>query len=118
MPALERGYLDRDVVYIVGAEDNDPSHRFLDKSCAAEAQGPERLSRTLGFYAVMQQRDGAAFRHRVWTVAAAAHNAERVLGSPCGRAVLFGNADCAGITRQTGGGEMIIDTHAHTVPAM
>lgn len=97
IPTLERRYLDRPAVYLVGEADKNPSHRFLDKSCAAEAQGPDRLSRTLGFFAIMQQRHGAGFRHRVWTIAGAAHNVERVFGSPCGRAVLFGNADCTGI---------------------
>lgn len=97
---LEQRYLERAVTYLVGAEDNDPNHRLLDKSCAAEAQGPDRLSRTLGFVAVMRQRDGERFRHRAWTIPGAAHNAERVLGSACGRAVLFGDGDCSGMPGQ------------------
>ena len=47
------------------------------------------------FFAVMRQRDGAILRHRMWTIADAAHNSSKVFGSPCGRAVLLGDADCS-----------------------
>ena len=57
VPGLERRYAGRDIVYLVGANDNDPNHRFLDKSCAGEAQGPTRLARTQFFFQEMQQRD-------------------------------------------------------------
>jgi len=94
--ALERRYATRDVVYLVGTDDNDPNHRFLDKSCAAETQGPTRLARTTAFFTILRQRDGDILRHRMWTVAGAAHNSTKVFGSPCGRAVLFGDANCDG----------------------
>jgi pimeloyl-ACP methyl ester carboxylesterase len=96
VPALERRYATRLVVYLVGANDNDPNHRFLDKSCAAETQGPTRLARSTSFLAVLRRRDGDIPKHRMWTVAGAAHNAAKVLGSSCGRIALFGDANCPG----------------------
>ena len=39
--ALYRRYMQRQVTYLVGSEDNDPNHRVLDKACGAEAEGPK-----------------------------------------------------------------------------
>jgi dienelactone hydrolase len=94
--ALERRYATRSIVYLTGANDNDPNHRFLDKSCAAEAQGPTRLSRMAAFFAVMRQRDGVILRQRMRVIAGVAHNAQRIFGSACGRAALFDDAGCTG----------------------
>jgi hypothetical protein len=96
IPGIERRYAERDIVYLVGANDNDPNHRFLDKSCAAEAQGPTRLARTRGFFAELELREGRALIHRMRVIDGAAHNAAKILGSPCGRAALFDDADCQG----------------------
>jgi hypothetical protein len=93
VPAIERHYAARDVTYLVGGDDDNPNHKFLDKSCGAEAQGPTRLARSKNFYAVMRQRDGAALRQTLAIVPGAAHNAVKVLGSPCGRAALFGDKE-------------------------
>ena len=91
---LEWRYAARDIVYLVGSNDTDPNHRFLDKSCAGEAQGPNRLSRMQSFFAALKLREGSALKHRMWVIDGPAHNEARVLGSPCGRAVLFSDADC------------------------
>jgi hypothetical protein len=90
VPAIERRYAARDVAYLVGGADDNPNHRFLDKSCGAEAQGPTRLARSQNFYSIMRQRDGAALHQTLTIVPGAAHNAVKVLGSPCGRGALFG----------------------------
>ena len=95
IPALERRYVERDVVYLVGSNDNDPNHRFLDKSCAGEAQGPDRLARMKFFLADMRARDGAMFRQHAWIIDGSAHNEARVFGSACGRAALFRDAACS-----------------------
>lgn len=42
---LFKRYAARDVTYLVGARDNNPSHRLLDKSCSAELQGTDRVDR-------------------------------------------------------------------------
>ena len=94
--ALERRFAEREVVYLVGGDDNDPNHRVLNKSCAAEAQGPTRLARMQFFVADMKRRNGGLPRQHIWIVDGAAHNEAKVLGSPCGRAALFGDGTCAG----------------------
>jgi pimeloyl-ACP methyl ester carboxylesterase len=91
---LERRYAGRDIVYLGGANDTDPNHRLLDKSCAGEAQGPNRLARLQFFFAKMKQRGGNVFKQRMAVVADAAHNEAKVFGSPCGRAALFDETGC------------------------
>jgi hypothetical protein len=93
--ALERRYVARDLVYLVGGEDSDPNHRVLNKSCAGEAQGPHRLARMRFFFADMRQRDPGV-KHPMWVVDGAAHNEAAVFGSTCGRTALFGEAACSG----------------------
>ncbi|MGH7095636.1 MAG: hypothetical protein ACREFB_19150 [Stellaceae bacterium] len=94
--ALERRYIGRDLVYMVGADDTNPNHRFLDKSCAAEAQGPTRRDRMKYFLAAMQRRAAGAGHQVMRVIGGAAHNAAKVLGSPCGRAALFDESGCPG----------------------
>ena len=94
LPALERRFAGRDVTYLVGANDDNPDHRFLDKSCAGEVQGPTRLARMTGFFDIMRQRDGTVPNQRMRVIDGAAHNAAKVLGSPCGRAALFEETGC------------------------
>jgi pimeloyl-ACP methyl ester carboxylesterase len=96
VPALETRYALRDVVYLVGGADADPNHKYLDKSCAAEAEGQSRLARTKFFFAAMKSHAPAILRHRMWIIDGAAHNAAKVLGSPCGRAALFDEPGCTG----------------------
>ena len=93
---LEHRYAARDIVYLVGGNDIDPNHRVLDKTCAGEAQGPNRLARMQFFFAEMKRRDAAILKQQMWVIDGAAHNAARVFGSPCGRSVLFGEAGCSG----------------------
>jgi len=42
---LFRRYAAREVLYLVGAQDNDPAYESLDKSCGAAMQGTDRLNR-------------------------------------------------------------------------
>jgi pimeloyl-ACP methyl ester carboxylesterase len=93
--ALEHRYVARDIVYMVGADDTNPNHGLLDKSCAGEAQGPTRLDRLRAFVADMQQRDPGV-RHSMRIITGAPHNEAKVFGSPCGRAALFGDGLCPG----------------------
>ena len=96
IPALESRYVARDIIYLAGGDDTDPNHRLLNKTCAAEAQGPTRLARMQFFLADMKQRNGETFRQPLSVVPGVAHNEAKVFGSPCGRAALFGDAKCAG----------------------
>ena len=43
-------YARQQVIYLLGTLDADAAHPFLDRSCAAEAQGPTRLARGQAYY--------------------------------------------------------------------
>jgi len=94
IPALEQRYVARPVTYLVGAADNNPEHRFLDKTCGAEAQGASRLARTIGFFTILHQRDGDNLKQGMHVIGGVAHNAAKIFASPCGRAALFGEGEC------------------------
>jgi hypothetical protein len=92
---LERRYAALDVVYLLGTADNDPNHWELDKSCGAEAEGPDRYSRGVNFFRYLQARDGVILKQRLWSAPGAGHDPRDVFGSPCGRAALFDRPGCA-----------------------
>lgn len=94
--AVERRYAGLDLVYLLGTADNDPNHWELDKSCAGEAEGPDRYDRGTSFFRYMEARDAATLKQRLWLASGAAHDGRAVFGSPCGRAALFDDADCQG----------------------
>jgi hypothetical protein len=97
--ALFRRYLQRQVTYLVGSEDNDPNHRVLDKTCGAEAEGPTRLERARGYLryerylAASMGGQRPPSRHEAFEVAGVGHNQSRMLGSRCGAKAVFGLAE-------------------------
>ncbi|MDF3832593.1 hypothetical protein P3W85_06490 [Cupriavidus basilensis] len=98
---LFRRYLQRQVIYLVGSDDNDPNHRVLDKSCGAEAEGPTRLERARGYLRYERHLAGRLGRqrppihHRAFEVAGVGHNQERMFGSQCGARAVFGLPETA-----------------------
>jgi len=97
--AVERHYAGLQLAYLVGTADNDPNHWELDRSCAAEAEGTDRLARARNFFAYMQARDATGLRQFFATAPGAGHDEKSVFGSLCGRALLFGEKDCPGALR-------------------
>ncbi|AUT64327.1 hypothetical protein [Paraburkholderia terrae] len=96
---IEARYAKRDVVYLLGMEDVDPRTHFIDRSCAAMAQGPFRLARGLAYFDYLQSRYPVGLNQRVVEVPGAGHDAQRMLTSDCGMAVLFDGrmpSSCAG----------------------
>ena len=92
--ALEQRYIARDVIHLLGTEDTDPNHRVLDNSCAGKAEGPHRYARGHAFFAGMQARHGASYRHRLYDVRGVGHHGGRMFGSPCGLYALFDKPGC------------------------
>lgn len=92
--ALEAAYAARDVVYLLGTADTDPAQSALDRSCAAEAQGPFRYARGMSYALAMQRRhpDGPAVR--VLQVLGVGHSGEAMFTSTCGLAALFDRPGC------------------------
>ncbi|WP_207483257.1 hypothetical protein [Arenibaculum pallidiluteum] len=91
---IEAAYAGRQVVYLLGAEDRDPEHHSLDRSCAARLQGPHRLARGWAFYRHLAARHPRLSTHRLIEVPGAEHDAREVLTSVCGRAALMDRAGC------------------------
>jgi hypothetical protein len=87
--ALLQDYLRRDIVYLLGAADTDPDGDGLDRSCAAEAQGPTRLARGLAFVARLQSLFPDT-PQQVLQVPDIGHHAVPMFSSAQGLRALFG----------------------------
>ncbi|QGZ64922.1 alpha/beta hydrolase [Paraburkholderia acidisoli] len=88
--ALEAAYVRRDVTLLLGDRDCDPEHPALDRSCAALAQGANRLERGRAYAQYLRERHLGEPAHPVHEIAGAGHDADAVFGSAAGRAALFG----------------------------
>ena len=87
---LERHYAALPITYLLGAADTDPKHPALDKSCAAEAQGPYRLARGLNYYHYLQGRH-PGLTQQLFEVLGVGHDGDAIFTSPEGRRALFGS---------------------------
>jgi len=87
---LERAYVARDVRYLWGERDCSPTHPALDISCAAQTQGPDRLSRGRAYFRYLQARHGNALAHQAAVVPGVGHDGDGMLTSAEGIAALFG----------------------------
>jgi hypothetical protein len=88
--ALETRYVQSDVTYLLGERDCDPLHPALDRSCAANVQGPHRLARGRAYYAYLLARH-PRLRHRYGEVPGAGHSGEAMFVSDAGVRALFGD---------------------------
>ncbi|VWB38522.1 alpha/beta fold hydrolase [Burkholderia metallica] len=89
---LEARYVARHVVYLLGQTDTNPYTHFIDRSCAAMAQGPYRLARGLAYFDYLKKRHPADLAQRVVEVPGVGHDELGMFTSACGLAVLFGQA--------------------------
>ncbi|HEY9101690.1 alpha/beta fold hydrolase [Chitinimonas sp.] len=89
----EQRYAARDVVYLLGTADTNPNHPALDKTCAAEAQGPYRYARGQAYARYVAQRNPAS-RQPLYPVPGVGHDGDRMLTSTCGLAALFDAGRC------------------------
>ena len=85
---LEQRYARSDVIYLLGESDCDPQHQALDRSCAANAQGPHRLARGLAYFDYLCRRHPRLV-HRCWQVPGVGHNGQRMFNSAEGLLALF-----------------------------
>ena len=90
----ETRYAGRDLRYLLGGLDTNPRHPALDTSCAAETQGPQRLARGLAYVDHLRRRH-PSLAHALHVVPGVGHEGDRMLGSACGRAALFDDAQGA-----------------------
>ena len=96
-------HMQRQVTYLVGSMDTDPNHRVLDKSCAAEAEGPTRYERAHAYWAYEQYlgkqfatvKPLAPAQHHYFDVQGVGHDQSKMFASRCGVAILFGEKTAA-----------------------
>jgi pimeloyl-ACP methyl ester carboxylesterase len=86
---LEKAYVKRDVIVLLGSEDCDPAHPALDRSCAARTQGAHRLDRGLAYGRYMGMRH-PSLRHRTLVVDGFGHDGKGIFSSRLGVSALFG----------------------------
>ncbi|MFB5154322.1 alpha/beta hydrolase [Burkholderia orbicola] len=89
---LETRYVARRVVYLLGQADTNPYTHFIDRSCAATAQGPYRLARGLAYFDYLKKRHPDDLAQQVVEVPGVGHDGLGMFTSVCGLAVLFGQA--------------------------
>lgn len=94
LQVLERAYLARDVVYLLGTADNDPQHHQLDRSCAGQAQGASRFDRGTRYFSYLSSRPHNKGTQRLLEVPGIGHHSTRMFSSACGRAALFDQEGC------------------------
>ncbi|HEY0295697.1 MAG TPA: alpha/beta fold hydrolase [Bordetella sp.] len=87
---IEARYAARKVTYLLGMNDTDPRRHFIDRSCAAMAQGPYRLARGLAYFDYVRRRHPSGLRQSLVEVPGVGHDGAGMLTSACGMAVLFG----------------------------
>jgi pimeloyl-ACP methyl ester carboxylesterase len=96
--AYETRFAARDVVYLLGGDDTDPQHPALDKSCAGELEGPYRLARGRSYMDYLRLRHPGSTQ-TLHVVPGVGHDGDRMLGSACGLAALFDDAQAAAACR-------------------
>jgi pimeloyl-ACP methyl ester carboxylesterase len=94
--ALRWHYARRQVIYLLGTLDADAAHPFLDRSCAAGAQGPTRLARGQAYFQYLPLVLGREVvqRHHQALVEGVGHDHQGMFQSLCGVAWLFADGQC------------------------
>jgi hypothetical protein len=86
---LEAAYAARRIDYLVGGADDDPQQRALDTTCAAEAQGPQRVARAHAYYRYMQTRHPDSLPQTFHIVPGVGHDGAKMLTSACALSAMF-----------------------------
>lgn len=85
-------YAARDVTYLVGERDRHPHSQIMDRSCAAQAQGSDRVERQLNYLryeAFLAQRWSITLAHRQYVLPGIGHDPARLLTDPGVAKLLF-----------------------------
>ncbi|WP_322014714.1 alpha/beta hydrolase [Paraburkholderia sp. J12] len=92
---IESDYVKRHIVYLIGGNDTNPQQSALDKSCEAQAQGPQRMARAQGFFRYLQSRHPEGLNQAMDIVPGVGHDGARMLTSTCALATMFDVGSCA-----------------------
>src|ERR1700693_117583 len=88
--ALETRYARRDVTYLLGTLDTNPSHPALDRSCPALVQGSHRYARGRAYGEYLWQRNGDRLAQHFVEVPGVGHDSSGMFTSEAGLTALFG----------------------------
>ncbi len=93
--AIRLRYPERRVMYLLS--EKIPSDMFLDRGCAANMQGKDRLTRGRNYerYLRMSFGESAEATHTFARIPNAGYDPVALLGSYCGQSVLFGDGTCS-----------------------
>jgi len=95
---MEQRYIHRDVVYLLGAEAQDPNETSFDLSCAGEDQGPTRFVRGMAYFRYLELRHAelgtASASQQLLVVPGVGNSAYHLMTSRCGAASVFFTDDC------------------------
>ncbi|WP_419730163.1 hypothetical protein [Lichenicola sp.] len=86
---LEARYVGREVTYLLGTRDTDPDLGALDKSCAAEAQGPDHVDRGRAYFRYLQLRHPSDLRQQLHEVPGIGHDQAAMLTSAEALAAIY-----------------------------
>jgi len=93
---IKQRYAERTVFYLIGANDDDPDHEQLMKTCASQLQGAHRKQRALAYIKHLGDEFGARIAHQRYAVVDdVGHRSSAMLNSPCGVAALFHRRDAS-----------------------
>lgn len=93
---IRKQYKQRNVIYFLGENDNNPNHSALDKSPPALFQGNHRLERGIIYFNYLKHFYGDEIlnTHRKVIVPGVAHDNYRMFTSKCGVKYIFNYGPC------------------------
>jgi hypothetical protein len=93
--ALRAAYLARDITYLLGTADTDPTESQLDRTCAGEAQGATRFERGIAYLKQLRPPGAQAPGQTLFLVPGIGHHSSQMFASACGLFALFDQGQCA-----------------------
>ncbi|TQV86303.1 hypothetical protein FKG94_01785 [Exilibacterium tricleocarpae] len=92
-------YPGRELLYLLGENDNDPNSGSLDTSCAANLQGRQRLERGLIFYNYLRDHFGDDIHNtHLLAVSPGIGHSSAIFQTPCGIRFTFDVGNCHYLT--------------------
>ncbi|MHC8307440.1 alpha/beta hydrolase [Pseudomonas sp. PB3P13] len=86
---LKARYAQRDIVYLLGQQDDDPNHPALDKHCEAQAQGANRLVRGRNYFGYLKRLHPQGLRQQLIEVPGVGHDRDGMFNSAEGQTAIF-----------------------------
>ncbi|MFQ6113548.1 MAG: FlgD immunoglobulin-like domain containing protein, partial [bacterium] len=97
---IRNQYQQREIVYLLGEDDNDPNHSSLDKTCPAMLQGKHRLERGIIYYNYLAYYFGAQIHNYQYQaiIPNVGHSSSEIFALDCGMYFLFDYGHCNSVT--------------------